>query len=401
MPLNIDDNRVALAIPPILRLAFRPFFLGGALFSIIAIAWWSWFWLKPSSWTPYGGAIWWHSHEMIFGFAAAIVVGFLLTAVQTWTGVRSVRGLPLAILFGFWLLGRVAVAFGGAWPVALVMAIDSLFLLAAAGAMAYPVLKVKQWRNIMFVPILLMLALFNAVSHWAVLNQHYAGATQALYGAVLLVSLVVAIVGGRVMPMFTANGTGTEKVLSLKWLELSSLFSLALIVVLSFVGFEQFPKSILVSLFGFAALVNGWRFVRWGFWRCWRVPLLWSLHMAYAFLPIGLLAMALHHAGLLVNSSAALHCFAVGTVGGMILAMISRVTLGHTGRVLEPPKPMALAFILILLAAMVRVVLPVWLPVFTNWGIGLAGVFWLLAYGLFVIYYGPMLMSARVDGRPG
>ncbi len=338
---------------------------------------------------------------MIFGFAAAIVVGFLLTAVQTWTGVRSLRGLPLAVLFGFWLSGRVAVAFGGAWPPLLVISLDSLFLLASAIAMAYPVLKVKQWRNILFVPILLMLSLFNVVSHWAVLNQQYAAATQALYGAVLLVSLVVAIVGGRVMPMFTANGTGTEKSLPLKWLELSSLFSLALIVVLSFVGFDQFPKAISVSLFGFAALVNGWRFVRWGFWRCWRVPLLWSLHMAYAFLPIGLLAMALHQAGLLVSSSAALHCFAVGTVGGMILAMISRVTLGHTGRLLEPPKPMAIAFVLILLAAMVRVVLPIWLPAYTSWGIGIAGVCWVLAYAIFVFCYAPMLLRARVDGRPG
>ncbi len=401
MLLNIDDNRIALAIPPVLRLAFRVFFLAGSLFSIIAIAWWSWYWINPSAWNPYGGVLWWHGHEMIFGFAVAIVVGFLLTAVQTWTGVVGLRGLPLAALFVLWLSGRLAVGFGAGQPAGWIAGIDSLFLLAAAAAMAYPVIKVKQWRNFLFVPILIALALLNFSSHYSVLIEQPVMALKILHAAIMLITLLVAIIGGRVMPMFTANGTGTRKVLPLKWLELSSLFSLLALVVLTFLGDDLLPRFLLPGLFFFAAMVNGWRFLRWGFWRCWQVPLLWSMHLAYGFIPLGLVAMGLYHAGVLLNGSVALHCFAVGTVGGMILAMISRVSLGHTGRLLAPPRLMSLAFALILLAAAVRVILPLLLPAYAAWGIAVAGLCWVLAYGIFCLCYAPMLLMARVDGRPG
>jgi uncharacterized protein involved in response to NO len=167
-----------------------------------------------------------------------------------------------------------------------------------------------------------------------VLSEQPLIASKALHGGVMLITLVVAIVGGRVMPMFTANGTGTAKVAPVKWLELSSLLSLLAVAVVAFAGYTVLPPALLIALLVFAALANAWRFLRWGFWHCWRVPLLWSMHLAYAFIPLGLLALALHHAGLFASGSAALHCFAVGTIGGMILAMISRVSLGHTGRLL-------------------------------------------------------------------
>lgn len=401
MLLNIDDNRIALAIPPFLRLAFRPFFLCGTLFSLLAIAWWSWYWLNPSSWMPYGGPIWWHGHEMIFGFAAAIVVGFLLTAVQTWTGVVGLRGTPLAILLTFWLAGRLVLFFGANLPLQLPVLIDSLFLFSAALAMAYPVLRVRQWRNLMFVPILFALGLLNLMSHWGVLSEQPLLATKALHGGVMLITLVVAIIGGRVMPMFTANGTGTAKVAPIKWLELSSLFSLLAVAALAFSGYDLLPQGALVGLLAFSAVANGWRFGRWGFWRCWRLPLLWSLHFSFAFIPLGLIALALHHAGLLASGSAALHCFAVGAIGGMILAMISRVSLGHTGRLLEPPALMSAAFALILLSALVRVVLPALVPTYMNWGIALAGFSWVAAYGIFLVCYTPFLLAPRLDGRPG
>jgi uncharacterized protein involved in response to NO len=149
------------------------------------------------------------------------------------------------------------------------------------------------------------------------------------------------------------------------------------------------------------ALANGWRFLRWGVQYSWGVPLLWSLHLAYAFVPLGLLALALYSAGHLASASTALHCFTAGAIGGMILAMISRVTLGHTGRPLQPPRAMVPAYIFILSGAVLRVVVPAAWPEYTPWGIALAGVFWVLAYGIFLIYYGPMLLAPRADGRPG
>jgi len=399
--LNIDDNRIAMTITPLLRLAFRPLFLGGTLFSVIAMGWWAYFWLNPVAWAPYGGPVWWHGHEMLFGFGSAIVVGFLLTAVQAWTGVMGIRGKPLGVLAVCWLLGRLLLALGSSLPTWLLVATDLSFLFFAAVAMAYPVLKVKQWRNLIFVPMLFVLALLNGASHWGVSNNRPELALQSLHGAVLLITLIIAVVGGRVIPFFTTNATGCERLPPKRWLEVLSVTTISLLVLAAFVGFSRVPAAAMVVLCLIGALANGWRFLRWGIQYSWGVPLLWSLHLAYAFIPLGLLALALYSAGYLASASTALHCFTTGAIGGMILAMISRVTLGHTGRPLQPPAAMVPAYIFILSGAVMRVVVPAVWPQYTPWGIALAGVFWMLAYGIFLIYYGPMLLAPRADGRPG
>lgn len=401
MPLNIDDNRTAMAIPPILRLAFRPLFLGGTLFSMLVIAWWSYFWLHPNSWQPYGGPIWWHGHEMLFGFGIAIVVGFLLTAVQTWTGVIGLRGLPLLVLALSWLTGRLLLAFGAGLPGWLVMSGDMAFLVLAAIAMAYPVFKVKQWRNMMFVPILAILALLNGVSHWGVVSNQPLLAQISLHGAIMMFVLIIAILGGRVIPFFTANGAGVERKPPIKWLEIASISSIILLVLIAFIGFQQVPKSLILVLSLIAAAANGWRFLRWGGQHCAKIPLLWSLHLSYAFIPLGFLALALYAAGSTSNLSAALHCFTAGAMGGMILAMISRVTLGHTGRPLQPPKLISLGYIAILIGASLRVIFPAWFPQQSGWAISVAGALWVLGYGIYAFYYAPMLVTTRADGRPG
>ncbi len=401
MSLNIDDNRIALAIPPFFRLAFRPLFFSGTLFSMLIIAWWSYFWLNPFNWQPYGGPVWWHGHEMLFGFGVAIVVGFLLTAVQTWTGVIGLRGKPLAVLFIAWLSGRLLIAFGGDLPPWLVMAGDLLFLLFSAVAMAYPVFKTRQWRNMMFVPILALLALLNGVSHWGVVTEQPMIAQASLHGAIMMFVLIIAILGGRVIPFFTANGAGVTKLPPIKWLEITSITSIILITSVAFIGFHQVPKNLLLALSLIAAFANGWRFMRWGGQHCTAIPLLWSLHLAYAFIPLGFIALALHSANLITNLSAALHCFTAGAMGGMILAMISRVTLGHTGRPLQPPALIALAYLFVLAGALVRVILPNVIPEAAAWGIGIAGTLWVLGYGIYFYYYAPMLVTTRADGRPG
>ncbi|MDH5485610.1 MAG: NnrS family protein [Gammaproteobacteria bacterium] len=401
MPLNVDNSRIALAIVPLLRLAFRPLFLGGTLFSIIAMGWWSYFWLSPSSWAPYGGPVWWHGHEMLFGFAAAIVAGFLLTAVQSWTGVIGLRGKPLAVLAGSWLSARLLLAFSTGLPELGIALVDVSFLLLASMAMAYPVIKVKQWHNLMFVPMLLALSLLNATSHWAVIMQDPQLAVQALHSTVLLFVLIIAVLGGRVIPAFTSNTTGCEKPQPVKWLEVLSIMTIMAMLLIALSGFSRVSSTLLLLVSGLAALSNGWRFLRWGIQHSTADPLLWSLHLAYAFIPLGFVALALYAVGLMDNVSAALHCFTVGSIGGMILAMTSRVTLGHTGRPLNPHYLLRLAYVLILAAAIVRVVLPAWLPGLAYWGIGLAGVCWVLAYGIYVYFYAPMLVTARADGRPG
>lgn len=401
MASNADKDHIGLATPPILRLAFRPLFLGGTLFSVISIGWWVFFWLNPSDWLPHGGPTWWHGHEMLFGFGAAIAVGFLLTAVQSWTGITGLRGKPLAVLALIWLLGRLLLASGSNLPDWLIAACDVSYLLFATVAMAYPVIKAKQWNNLMFVPMLFTLAVLNAASHWGVINEQPQLARQSLHGTIVLFTLIIAIVGGRVIPAFTTNTTGCEKAKPIKWLETISIISIIVLLVMAFTGFANTPPTLLFVVSGIAALANGWRFSRWGIQHSWSVPLLWSLHLAYAFIPLGFILLALHSIGLMDNTSAALHSFTVGAIGGMILAMISRVTLGHTGRPLRPHGMVTIAYIFILLAAVVRVAIPAWLPEFSYWGIGLAGGLWIIAYSIYIYFYGSMLVTARVDGRSG
>ena len=401
MPLNTDHSRTALPITPFLRLAFRPLFLGGTIFSIITIAWWSYFWLNPFNWQPYGGPIWWHGHEMLFGFGVSIVVGFLLTAVQTWTGVAGLKGGPLLVLVLAWLLGRLLLAFGGDLPLWLIMAGDLLFLIFAAIAMAYPVFKAKQRQNMIFVPILAILALLNGLSHWGVVTNQPEVAQRSLHGAIMMFVLIIAILGGRVIPFFTANGAGVVKKPPIKWLEIVSIASIVVLVAIAFVGFDKVPNNLLLTVSSIAAIVNGWRFLRWNGQHCAKIPLLWSLHLSYAFIPLGFIVLALYAAGYSASLSAAVHCFTVGAMGGMILAMISRVTLGHTGRPLQPPKLMSIGYIAIIVGAILRVALPGWFPEGATWAMSLAGGLWILSYGIYVFYYGPMLVSARVDGRAG
>ena len=395
------NNNHRNPVPPLLSLAFRPFFLGGTLFAVVAVGWWVLFWHTPFNWQPHGGALWWHGHEMLFGFGAAIVAGFLLTAVASWTGVAALRGRPLLVLAGIWLSGRLLIAFGNGLPVGVVMAGDLLYLLLVTGAMAYPVLKARQWRNLVFLPMLLTLTLLNGVSHWAVATGQTALAMQSLHGAVLWFVLIIAFLGARVIPAFTANATGCRKARPLRWLDGLSLATIILTLIVAWAGFSSLPWWLLFLLTGVGALSNGWRFLRWGFQHSWSEPLLWSLHLAYAFVPLGFIALALHSIGLMDTPSVALHSFTVGAMGGMILAMISRVTLGHTGRPLKLPRLIPLAYSAVLLAAVVRVALPAWLPALANWGIAIAGGLWVLAYAIYLLSYAAMLVSADVVREQG
>ena len=154
------------------------------------------------------------------------------------------------------------------------------------------------------------------------------------------------------------------------------------------------------AVFLLAGIFNGWRFLRWRFWLCWRVPLLWSLHLAYCFIPLGLLSLAAYEAGWIVNTNATLHVFSTGAIGGVILAMISRVSLGHTGHPLSASVLMVVAFTLILLSALVRAVVPEWFPAWALQGIVISAAAWSLAYGIFCLSYTRMLLRPRANGAP-
>ncbi|WP_019613367.1 NnrS family protein [Psychromonas ossibalaenae] len=396
--INISNPKSSNAPQPktaFLEFAFRPFFLFASLQSIIALLLWNGLLTGSFSLNLYGGSLWWHIHEMLFGFAAAVIVGFLLTAVQNWSGVRSLNGKGLLLLVCVWLTGRVLFFFPdniSHWIIAL---IDIAFLPLSAAALAYPIIKVKLWRNLMFVPILLIMAACNAAMHYSIASQNPLLMNSASSSMVLLVTLVMTIMGGRVFPMFTANGTRTPRVDAISWLEKLTIGS-TILAVLSGSGFIELPALLTAVIFFTAAAAHTVRMLRWKIWVTLKTPLVWSLHLSYWCIAIGLFMYGLSQITFSVSHSQAIHALTVGAMGTMILSMISRVSLGHTGRMIVVGKIMSGAFAALILAFIVRVFGSYWI---TNYShvITLAVGLWVIGYGSFIALYFPILIKPRVN----
>lgn len=395
---QILDSHKEEQIVPLFRLGFRPFFLLGALFSCLAMLGWvgqlnNWFALPGI-----GNPIWWHAHEMLFGFGAAIVAGFLLTAVQNWTAHPGVRSWPLALIVGLWVLPRCLLPWLGEGNLIL-MALDLAWLPLCAWFLAKPVIMTRQWRNLFFVPLLLIMTLLNGAS-W-LWRDEWSAVEHLLITTVLLFTTLIAVMGGRVIPFFTARGTGQEKAPPSPWLERGALASLWLILLLWLLPDSWTNSLYMVPLYIVAAGLHLGRQLRWRPGTTLAQPLLWSLHLAYLFIPLGLLALAAQATGLPLSLSLASHLLSAGCMGTMILGMIARVSLGHSGRALHVGRRITLAFALVILSAFMRVLLPLYWPSLTLTGWNLSGWSWIAAYGLFVWVYTPILTRPRADGRPG
>ena len=401
MQLGQTNSQTTQEAAPIsiFRLAFRPFFLFGALFSLIAIGLWVTSFAGWVSFSPYGGGLWWHSHEMLYGFVSAIVVGFLLTAVQNWSGVPGVKGGPLAFLVGLWLVARILLLLDLAISPWVLAFVDSAFLPVAAVFLAIPILQKKLYRNLFFVPLLIVMSASNFLMHWALITNDYSLVTHGSYAMVLLVTFLMSVMGGRVIPMFTANGTHTPKVNPIGWLEKLSIISMA-VVMLVFVTGIELPNKISAVILFLASSIHLARFLRWRFWVTFKTPLVWSLHASYFFIPLGLAFIGLHFWFQSVSLSQGVHLLTVGAMGTMILAMISRVSLGHTGRMIVVGKVMGIAFGAIVLAALIRTLAPLFFADYISIII-ISGFLWVIGFGLFFIRYFPVLTKPRVDGRPG
>ncbi|KAA8674185.1 NnrS family protein [Vibrio gigantis] len=390
--LNANLNS-GVSMTAFFELAFRPFFLFASLFSIAALVGWAAFWNGSATLNVYGGAMWWHIHEMLFGFAATVVVGFLLTAVQNWTGVRSINGCGLMLLLAIWLCARVAMFLPGILSPWLVAGIDLLFLPIAMISLAHNIVSVKLWRNLLFIPILLLMTFANAAMHYGVLFQQPVLISQASTGMVLLVTLVMCIMGGRVFPMFTANGTQTPRTPALPWLEKLSIVSTIFAVVLSF-QILPVAQGIVATVFIISGLANSLRAVRWKIWVAFKTPLVWTLHLSYWAISLGLILFGVSIISPLVTQSQAIHALTVGGMGVMILSMISRVSLGHTGRTIAIGKLMTAALIAIVFAFIVRV----FGGYFTHnivYIITLSSALWIAAYSCFAVLYLPILIKPK------
>ncbi len=400
--MQITDLQEEQKILPMFRLGFRPFFLGGAVFSLIAITLWLLMYRGVANIIPYGGGYWWHIHEMIFGFGSAIIAGFLLTAVQNWTGIPSVKGKPLAALFVLWLAGRLVMLMPELLGTITSALIDLSFLLAVAYVLAKPILTKKQYRNLFFVPLLVMFTIANAELHLASFYPQSVAVSYSGYAGILLVLFLMSVMAGRVVPMFTANGTQTTKATPAPLLDKLANGSLLLITLMlllhPFVGFVAMFFGALLIIAGIFQLI---RWLRWRPWVTLGVPLLWSIHFALKFMWFGLILLGFSYIIDEIPSNHIWHLLTVGGMGGIILAMISRVSLGHSGRSLTPPKLMSVAFAFITISALIRSFGPWVMPEKTLLFIDISGFCWLVAFGLFTFYYAPMLLKAREDGRPG
>jgi uncharacterized protein involved in response to NO len=376
-------------------LGFRPFFLAAGIYAVLLMALWLLV-LRGSLDIGEMSPFVWHGHEMLFGFTVAVIAGFLLTAAQNWTGIRTPSGAPLAALFLLWLAGRVGFLVPGLRP-CLIATIDLAFLPVLALVLALPIVKAKQLHNAPFPVLLLALTAANALVHGDALGWTPGTARLGLHLATYVVVTMIVVMGGRVIPSFTDNKlrTRARRWKSIEWLVPASTLGALIAALIA-------PESPVTALL--AALAAGVHVIRLAGWytsKYWSVPLLWILHLGYAWIALGFALLALSAAGFAATALSSLHSFTAGGIGVLTLGMMARVSLGHTGRMLEPAPVMTRAFVAINLAALIRVVLPLVFPGVYAQIMMAAGVAWVAAFGVFVAVYAPMLLRPRVDGKPG
>ena len=380
--------------PAILAYGFRPFFLLTALHASLALPLWMLLLYGPAALPAGRSPLAWHAHEMLFGFVVAAMAGFMLTAVPSWTGTRGYAGAPLLALVVLWLAGRLAMLLpGAAWPALL----DLAFVPALASMLLPALLRSGNRRNLVFLLLLLLMFVAN-------LRFHLAGGngTAPLTLALDTVMLLVALVGGRILPAFTSAALkqrGQEaRIARLATLERAVLAAVAAVLVLDLL----LPGSRAVAWSSaLAALLIGWQLVRWQGYRCLRLPIVWVLHLGYAWLPVSLLLKAAWLFGLMSHASAWVHALTVGAFATMILGVMTRAALGHTGRPLVAPRGAVAAYALLSLAALVRVFGPLAVPGANDSWLLASASSWSLAFVAFLWSYAPILCRPRIDGKPG
>ncbi len=378
---------------------FRPAFLAAGLAAFVLVPIWAAVYVYgvtlPCPWPP----TLWHAHEMVFGFIGAAMAGFLLTAVPNWTGQRGVAGAPLAVLFAAWLGARVAVATASWWPAGVVAALDLAFFPLLAWLLAPSLLKTgnRNWRLLL---VLGALTICDAVFHFELLRGDAAAAMRAILVAIDLVLVLVTVIGGRIVPAFTAGALRGEGVAMRTFPGVGPAAIVAMAAVAVVDAIDPGGRVAAVTA-GAAALVQAIRLAQWRSGRTLSKPLVWVLHLGYAWIPLGL---ALKCAALLGGYAVAafwVHALTVGALATMILGVITRAALGHSGRALEPDPRTVIAYALLLLAGLVRVFGFAFLPLAYPIVILIAAFLWTCAFALFLWVYVPILLSPRADGRPG
>ena len=370
--------------------AFRPFYLGGSALAAIAIFLWlsTWFhgYVPPAQ--PMAPLLW-HVHEMVYRFAAAIIIGFLFTAARNWTGLPLPAGTPLAFLFGLWLAARLGMYF--AYDAAAAI-LDSSLLIIVAAVLSRSFIRARSYTNMPMALVLILLAASNITFHAAMLGYATLDPMLPLRAALFLVIMMELIIGARIVPGFTISGVPGLKIRRSKPLNYTTQ-ALAALAFITFVAGAPAPiagpLAILAGLLGLIQLAG------WKPWAARSRPILLILHISYAWIPVGLIMLGLASFGVWgVTVSAAIHALAAGSIGGLILGMITRTSLGHSGAIVRAGRCELTMYTLVIIAALCRVAAAL-IPSFYVWGMTAAGVAWMAAFMTFAIAYAPMLLGKR------
>ena len=392
--LNQDVN---YPTTPLLRLGFRAFFFAAGIIATLSMLLWVLLYQGLMS-TAYLAPQYWHAHEMIFAYASATIVGFLLTASRNWTGIQTLYGKPLLALLVLWIAARFLpwVSVELMWYQ---MLLDTGFLLLATVAISYPIIKAKNWNNVSIIAKLALLFAAHVAYYLGVMGLLDNGVYIGIYAGFYLVISLLFMMSRRLLPFFIERGLGLDTELkNSKFLDLSSLllFVAFLLVEVFFPSGNPALALLPLSLF----LIHAKRLFNWYAPGIWRKSLLWSIYLSYAFLTLGFLLNALGYF-LALPAYLDTHSFAFG-IALMTLSMMCRVSLGHTGRnVFDPPKALNLIFILLLLSFVFRVLLPsISTTYYTTW-ILTSQLLWIGSFVYFSIIYTPMFFKPRTDGQFG
>jgi uncharacterized protein involved in response to NO len=383
---------------PFLEMGFRPFFLGAGIFAVISMLLWSAIYLFQLPVTIESITIFeWHAHEMFYGYAFAVITGFLLTSVRTWTHLPTAQGSTLLFLFLLWASARIVFMFGTTqiWIAAI---FDITFALCLTYILTQRIIKTRQWKQLGIITKLLLITICNILFYLGALGMVEQGVAWGIYGGLYIVIALILMMGRRVIPFFIERATDDAvQLFNSKWIDIPGmLFFLVFAVNEVFFGDPALSAYLALVLF----IINSIRLIGWHNPIIWKQSLLWSIYLSFWMITLGFALFALPYFAAPyfegVSKFLAIHAFTVGGIGIITLGIMSRVALAHTGNnVYQPPGAIAYALAAILLSAVVRIIL----PLLDLWSyellIAISQGLWIVAFLIFITAYAPILIRAK------
>ena len=378
---------------PLFSLGFRTFFLLAGFAALALLIIWQAITQGSISHSAYFTDTYWHAHEMLLGYTVAVISGFLLTAVSNWTGKITLQGDALFGLGLLWLYGRILPFYAGSLPDGLIALVDFAFLPVLIYVVANTLIRTKNYKNLLFVGLLMLLMLGNCLIHAQMLALCQNSAAIGIQIVIATIVLMILVIAGRVFPFFIEKGLKGILIPRNSLLDALAIGSAALLFTLQLFGISGTFLALTALI---TAILNGWRLASWFVFRIWFVPLLWVLYLGYGWLILGFIFTAFAEWKIILPSLA-LHAFTVGGIGVLTLGMMARVSLGHTGRVMKASNVITIAFVLMNIATLFRVILPAIIVSWSSVLIYISTLAWLAAFALFIFVYAPMLLGRGIE----